>query len=521
MLNDDYIIKLRKKLADAEKNGDLINLLLVCERIVGLYKNKGIEDGYDYAEDMYRVATIFLNTGRIDKAVAVYERVEKITDNLANADQLKADALNNLAICYVNKNELSKAYKTFKSALALKKLIYGEDSMECIQLLCNLGGVLFDKEDYDKAIYYHFEALNKRKSKDIYFADNLNFLGYDFEAKGELENAINYFSQALAIIKATNGPNSTDYMANAYYLAGIYEKNEQYEKALKYYDIVIEKIKDTGKEDHPYHAEALGKMANVCVKLENYQRALMFSIKATAIIKKAMGENHIYYANSVKNVADIHFKTKDFKRAIALYEEEVALKTKILGQTNDVTITAILHLADVYIKNENIEKAKDICQSLLKAIDRSNAMYYSCLLALVRAYTYNNNIELLYSVYDVAKEIKAKLSFDDMLKEAFEADTAENDFDIKTAGKDKNGENNKATTKKNVKENNKPLEELEQLSFDFSNENEERAVEKTLKENEEELQRNTGKSEKNVLNSKEAYEQESFDSFFKNDNDEL
>lgn len=531
-MNNDYIIELRKKLSKADKNNDLLNLLLICERIVRFYKEKDIETGYDYAEDMYRVATIFLNTGRIDKATKVFEKADKIAATLANADNLRGDILNNLAICYVNKNELSTAYSTFKEALNLKKLIYGENSNEYINLLCNIGSVLFDKGDYDKAIYYHYEALNKRKNKDVSFADNLNFLGYDFEARGEIANAINYFNQALNIIKAVSGANSNDYIANTYYLAGVYEKNEQYDKALKYYDIVLTKIKENEKEAHPYHAEVLGKMANVCVKLENYQRALMFSIKAMAIVKKAMGENHIYYANSVKNVADIHFKTKDYKRAIELYEDEVRLKGQILGETNEVTITALIHLADVYIKNGDIERAKELCQNILGNIDSTNPAYYSVLLALVRVYTYSKDLELLYTVYEAAKEVKANLGFDDMLQEAFKADTAENKFEARAENKEnkedkkENLEDNKAI-KKSEEKNADNFDELEQMSFDFSlnsaEDNEDyidgsRADEFIKKENDKEAKKK--KSDKNRLNKNESYEQENFDSFFKNDDNE-
>lgn len=516
MLNNDYIIKLRKKLYDAEKKNDLLNMLLVSERILRLYKDKNTFGGYDFAEDMYRVATVFLNTGRAERAIDIYSRAAEAAEAVPNSDSLRADISNNLAVAYINSGNTASAYSAFKEALRLKKLICGEDSEDYIDLLCNVGSVLFDKGDYDKAVYYHFEALNKRTKKDISFADNLNFLGYDFEAKGEAENAISYFKQALAVIKAVNGSDSNDYIANVYYLAGVYEENRQYENALKYYEITVEKFKETGRDEHPYYAEALSKMSNVCVLLENYQRALMLSFKAMAISKKVMGENHIYYANSLKAVADIYVKTGDLDRAIALYTEEVELKKRLLGEKNDLTISSALNLCDICLKNNDGLKAQGICHDVIKTTDSSNPMYLDCLLALVRIYTKLENTELLYSVYEAAKSLEPNLSFDDMLKRAVEKDTAGNIFSLISDNESKKRGRAKKEKKTQVSEKNKGSN-TEAKEGDLKKAKKDNTQDNTQEENPTEKKQAQKDPADNIEDSSfdyGIYEQESFDSFF-------
>ncbi len=525
MLNDEYMTKLRRKLYLASEGHDYLNILLISERLLRIYSENKITSGPDYTSDMYRVGTALLKSGRTDKAFTILDIANNSADSISGEESLKIKICNNLAICYINRNDPKKAYEQLDKALKLKKLVSGEMGEEYTDLLTNTGSVLFDLEDYDKAIYYHFKALNRRKEKNLDLADNLNMLGYDFEAKGETENAVNYLEQALEIIKKIRGANSNDYIANVYYLACLFDKSEQPEKALRYYEIVVEKIKETSKQEHPYYAETLGKMANVCVKLENYQRALMLSLKASTIVKKAMGENHIYYANSIRATADIYAKTNDYERAVSLYNEETALKKKILGIKNDVAIKSFIHLSDVYIKCDCLDKAWDVCQNLLKEVDTENVMYFECLLAFARVCSVKEDAEMLYQIYDKVEKIKAELSFDDMLDLAFENDSAENVFtisrkreatviDASLMEEDENDEDEEDDPDALTDEDFAILDDLNNILEALELDDDEKDSENTDETAENISDDESSVSQDEISGSEEFYEQENLDDFF-------
>ncbi|MDE6357630.1 MAG: tetratricopeptide repeat protein, partial [Eubacteriales bacterium] len=335
------------------------------------------------------------------------------------------DTKNAIGIC-CNKMGAIKfkvALASFEEALSLTRKYFKDDKQKLLNIMHNMGCIYYDFERYEDAIYYHSEEISLRDKKDADFIDNLNFLGYDYEAINNYEKAIGYFKQALEIIKGLEGMNSDEYMNNTYYLASVYLKMEDYENAIKCLEKSCDFIERKLGEENPCLSEALTKLSSAYIKVGKRKEALNAQLKALKVVQDSVGEKHLYYASNTKKVADIYYLEKDYEKALPYYEKETEVKRDIIGIQNEEYVNSILNLINIKMKiGKDENEYKKLEQEIYQLIDYDfpAISYKRALLILCKIYIENNRPEKLYNVYEFYKDIENRESFDDMLKNAEE-----------------------------------------------------------------------------------------------------
>jgi len=197
--------------------------------------------------DQERIATAHTNIGAVyaenedtyELAFENYEKALAISEKTGAKDAIGTTALN-IGELYYKQNKPDQALPILQKGLAAFREIDGNIATA----LNNIGAAYESKKEYDVAVGFHQEAIDRalQKENKLDLAKGYEGLG---KAKLGLENyreAIKAFHSAEAIAKDINGKNEK---RNAYEgLAQAYSKSGQYKYAYEYQK-AFTAIKDT------------------------------------------------------------------------------------------------------------------------------------------------------------------------------------------------------------------------------------------------------------------------------------
>jgi tetratricopeptide (TPR) repeat protein len=150
------------------------------------------------ATTLHQLAGIYANTGKIDDAIALYQQVLEIDERMGNV-QGKAATLHQLAIIYANKGKIDDAIALYEKSLKIKERI--GDTKGKASTLHQLAGIYANKGEMEKAIALYEESLKiKERIGNIQSkAATLHQLAGIYANKGEMEKAIALYQQSLEI----------------------------------------------------------------------------------------------------------------------------------------------------------------------------------------------------------------------------------------------------------------------------------------------------------------------------------
>ena len=193
----------------------------------------------------------------------------------------------------------------------------------------NIGVVYDYLGDYDKALEYHFKALEIKKDvlgeNHPNTAMSYNNIGEVYRNLGNYDKALEYFSKALEIFKEVlgeNHPNTASYYNN---IGAVYYNLGDYDKALEYFNKALEIYKVVSGEKHPDTASSYNNIGAVYDDLGDYDKALGYYFKALEIRKERLGESHPYTQQTLHNIAIVKQKSEESQGKTE--EPEVAQET--------------------------------------------------------------------------------------------------------------------------------------------------------------------------------------------------
>ena len=183
--------------------------------------------------------SIFYKFGQQDSAIACYHNGLSVVSQGNNQADLKAVLLENLALCFKEKQQFSRAQKLLDSSLAIRKV--NEDTLGLAKTYTQLGNLYLQNASYTNALESYLSALELRQQlrNKAEVASSLTSIGLLYRNLGLNEKAISYFTQALEERLQSGSPveigEAYTHLGNAFYDVKKYEKAlSSYEKALAY-----------------------------------------------------------------------------------------------------------------------------------------------------------------------------------------------------------------------------------------------------------------------------------------------
>jgi tetratricopeptide (TPR) repeat protein len=215
-----------------------------------------------------------------------------------------------------------------------------------------LGWIYHDIGEHEKAIEYYKEALGIVKEvygeKHPNVAATLNNLGLAWDALGEHKKAIGYYEEALAIDEKIYGrrhPNVATRVNNlglAWYALG------KYKKAIGYYEEALGIVKEVYGEKHPNVASTLNNLGGAWRALGEYKKAIEYYEEALAIDEKIYGRRHPNVATDLNNLGLAWDALGEYKKAIGYYEKAYSILNEFFGPLHPHTKTVKKNLDTLF-----------------------------------------------------------------------------------------------------------------------------------------------------------------------------
>lgn len=318
----------------------------------------------------YKKARFLYNQGQYKTSLKVLDTLLEIETQMYG---LKSPKLTSAYILTGNIHFKETAYDQAILYYEKAKTIYKQDSIKysrgIASALGNIGAVLIEKGDFEKANQLFLQAAELKKAKygenSITLAYTYYNIGSGYAKQGDFQMALDYFFKSARIIKEVRGNEDADVAYVYTGIGGVYDQMGEWETAEEYYQKVLAIRKKTKTLNHPEAAmiydkigEFQQKKGNLAIAQTNYEKALN-------IRKKTLKNGHQAIGTSYLNLASIHRQKKDFQQATDLLQKALTIKQEQLYENHPSIANTYLAMANIAKDQEDLPTALAHLQTAL------------------------------------------------------------------------------------------------------------------------------------------------------------
>lgn len=227
------------------------------------------------------------------------------------------------------------AVPLLKDALAIAEGKYGKQSKEAADLLHDLALAY----ELSAQINLALEAAEKAHGLRVKLFGDTNedtassvwLLALLHKKKGNYDEALKLYYQALDQTQARLGPNHPTVGQYVKTVADVYRKQAVFDKAQTLYHQALAIFRINFGNSHPQVAEILSCLALILKKKGQYEQAKPLYLDALKIVEEVYGEEHVLVAEISNNLADVYRKIALVDQATDLYLRAARINEKNLG----------------------------------------------------------------------------------------------------------------------------------------------------------------------------------------------
>ncbi|MDR0563958.1 MAG: DUF3856 domain-containing protein [Azoarcus sp.] len=353
-----------KKLADQQKYSDA---LIHYNKAVQLSIKKNGDQHKDTAQYKNEVGILYLNLKKYADAQAVLTQAaaiaEKNTDIFASAK-----IYNNLGAAYYYQGNYKKALvwdeKAFdaieKSGVSDNVLLTNIcDSIVSGYEHLNEPGKAGEWRQKAKAIREKAPSTTAAESNSATpeSAADIKNTAQTYLEKGDFDDAITLYKQALELEEKTLGYQHPDTIATCDSLAKAYDKKGDYKEALAWYEKVLNYIENRQSKKSLSAAVIYSNIAVAQARLGNNKKAIENLRKATMVFEKSEFRDHLDVGTVYSNITWVYAKTRDYAKAEEWAKKTLAFNERIYGNEHPATGVAYENVGMTYINRRLYDKA--------------------------------------------------------------------------------------------------------------------------------------------------------------------
>lgn len=316
-----------------------------------------------YIELLWTYGIFLYKCAYYKESIEVNLRFIRLSEETNGQNVITAMSYNNIGGVYYNLGEYDKALEYHFKALEILEAVLGENNPLTASSYDNIGIIYGILGEYDKALEYGFKALEIRKDvlgeNHPNTASSYNNIGGDYYILGDYDKALEFKNKALEIRKEVLGekhPNTASSYGN---LGIVYSKLGEYDKALEYHFKALEIQKAVLGEKHPDTASSYGSLGIVYDNLGDHYKALEYGFKALKIKKDVLGEKHASTAISYDNLGIVYFNLGDYDKALEYYLKTLEIYKDVLGESHPFAQQTLQNIAIVKQKLEESQGKRE------------------------------------------------------------------------------------------------------------------------------------------------------------------
>ncbi|TSE05010.1 CHAT domain-containing protein [Aquimarina algiphila] len=281
-----------------------------------------------------KIGNVYQYLRQYDKALFNYRKdLEIIIKNFGNKHYYVGLSYMNIGIVYVDLMQYDTAFDYYKKAL----LIFDKEERldGLLYLYNNIGNLLIQKGEYDKALLYNNKSLDiGLKIYDRYHEDMAVLYmnsGDIFHSKSNYKRALYYYDKALLIFKEIFGENHFRLKEIFNRIGNAYSKKKEYNTALKYYKKALKINKYLFENNGPEITNSYIQIGRLYFKQDMYEKALLFFEKGLDILQNINSDEYLLTSESYFNIAKIFHKQEQYEKAITYYDRALLTHVKNKG----------------------------------------------------------------------------------------------------------------------------------------------------------------------------------------------
>jgi tetratricopeptide (TPR) repeat protein len=237
-----------KKAMYPEMNEAFTNSLKISDK----FKTEIEQEKLRYWTNLFNAGLAANRQNQLEEAVSDYKMGIALLPN-------RTEAYKNLAFTYSQLEETDLSIETYKKAIQIDP--------NDLELKYNLGMTYYKAQNYEEAVLYFQEVIDKGDRTIKGYTDSMIHLAFSYDLLQQPDKAMDIYKKALE-----ETPNDKDLLFN---LGRLYINREEYGKAIE----ILMKVLELDPND--FYAN-MG-LANSYLKLEQYEKAIPFYEKAVEI----------------------------------------------------------------------------------------------------------------------------------------------------------------------------------------------------------------------------------------------
>lgn len=315
------------------------------------------------AIDLY--AKLKLRRGDSDSARYYYSQYENLFGGFSNSAYIENEAflLGELGVLFFYKSNFDSALYYFEESIEKNTILNNQNVVARMQ--SNIGSILYHQEQYDQALQ-HFKSAQlifEGAVKDTLALLNvLNNTGLIFHDLEDYPKAISYFERGIHLANQVNSDISLEMLFLN--LGSVYFMLDDFEVALNYFEqsLAIKK-----KNKIPFGIN-LERIASVYFKTGFFNKSKERYLAAIAEFNKYEDEIHIF--NAQLGLADVYEHFNQNEKALYLLEEVLRANEVNENKSNFLSIyKQLMHLSFLI---EDIDRASLYSSLFLESSDSIN-----------------------------------------------------------------------------------------------------------------------------------------------------
>lgn len=289
------------------------------------------------------------NTGKNEEAHKYFTEALEGWRTLNELNHGMAFTLNNLADVKVQRREYKEAEELLLESLALRKILFGEQSYQYATVLSNLGrlytemGNYIDAENYIRFSIQCYQA-SVGESHPLY-AGALNHLAKLYWKQDKKKESENLLRLVLTIHEQTNGANSPEYALTQNDLAEILRLGAFYGEAEQ---LLLNALKILGQYLGPTNSEYVmvqNNLANLYQEINNFDRAEEILLRNIDLLAQNQDKDLGAYETLLNNLGNLYHRSGRYFESIKVFEEALEMRKKAGGDNHPDTAQSMNNFA--------------------------------------------------------------------------------------------------------------------------------------------------------------------------------
>jgi tetratricopeptide (TPR) repeat protein len=318
------------------------------------------------------IGMVLAERGEYDEAMEQFEQAQQIylhvhagnaaTRDVASAISCKGNVKNRIG-------ELDDALEHYIQALRIYKDVLQESSQDSegkevatrdvTSTLKVIGMVHAKKGDLDMAMSYFGEAMALLRASGVdstptgreTTASVLTRMASIHVKKGDLDQAMGHYKEAYELTVRNRGTtNHQDVAGILHYIGGVLHKRGDYEEAMDCYQEAIRIYHSTLGPGNPTVAGTLVMVGSIHYKRRNLDSAMMFYKEALRLNRDAYGLHHPDIAPILKSIGTILTKQGEYHEAYDVFRDVLSIKCTLYGTGHVEVASAYKSLGNVHYK---------------------------------------------------------------------------------------------------------------------------------------------------------------------------